>query len=449
MSQEELVTWFLKSPEYLFYAVLIALVIALLLAWYFCAYFFNALRKDKVYPKGKIKYRYAVLVPARNEDKVISHLLDTFKSQTYPKELFDVYVIVESKDDPSVKITKKYGYEVFIRKDLVNKRTKGFALDEVYQYIKEKGLNYDAFMVFDADNLLSPNYIDLLNDCKNQGYKVGMGYRNFTNASTNWISACSATLFAYMNQFTSKGRSALFNKMTVTGTGYFIDKDIIDNEGSWIFNGMTEDVELTTYCYYHNIKMNYYPIAQYYDEQPTTVKVVHKQHIRWVFGYFGVNKKLKNKEPDYGCLSKGKRKASIFEFSVSIYPMVVIVVLLALAMLASLAIFIASLCFLPFMDEFRLQYIPASCFMWVIVYFFIFWISFVFISFITFVISNKYLKFKKSLMIKVMLTYCFFFCDFLFAFIDGLIHPYKRKTWDKIEHQGKIIDKEALKNVKD
>lgn len=447
MSQEELVLWFLKSPEYLFYAVALALLLALLLAWYFLAYFFNSLRKDKVYPKGKIKYKYAVLIPARNESKVIPHILETLKKQTYPKKYFDVFVIVESKDDPTVEITKSFGYEIVLRKDLRGRKTKGYALDDAYHYIKEKGYKYDAYMVFDADNLLNPDYIDLLNDCKNQGFKVGMGYRNFTNASCNWISACSATLFAYMNQFTSKGRSALFKKMTLTGTGYYVDADIIEDANGWIFNGMTEDVELTTYCYYNNISMNYYPIAQYFDEQPTTYEVVHKQHIRWVFGFFTVDKELKIKKHDYKCLKKGSRKASIFEFRVSLIPLVVIVILLALAMLASMGIFIASLCFLPFMEEFRLQYIPVSCFLWVVVYFFIFWIAFAFISFITFIISNKYLKFKKSLMIKVIISYSFFFCDFLFAFIDGLLHKEKRKTRDKIDHEGKILDQEALKNV--
>ncbi len=448
MSGEELVLFFTSSAEYLLYAVLLALFIFLCLFWYFFAYFCNSLTKDKILAKGKIKYKYAVLVPARNEDKVIANILESLKNQTYPSDLFDVYVIVESKDDPTVKITKKFGYTVIIRKDLVNKRTKGFALDEAYKYIKEKNFKYDAFMVFDADNVLESNYIDLMNDVKNQGYKVGMGYRNFTNTSQNWVSACSATLFAYMNQFTSKGRSRLFKKMTLTGTGYYIDFDVIDNENGWIFNGMTEDVELTKYCYYHNISMRYYPIAQYYDEQPTTMKVIHKQHIRWVWGYFSNDKKFKNKNmPDYQCLSKRMQNVSLFEFNVSIYPIVLMAVLAGVAFFISFVLFIASIVYSAFYVEFRTELVPLTMLIWMIVYFMIIYIAFALVAFITFVISDKILKLKIRTKLKVMLTYFFFFFDFLSAFFDGLVHKYKRTSWDKIDHEGKILNKEALKNI--
>ena len=291
--------------------------------------------------------------------------------------------------------------------------------------------------------------IELMNDVKNAGFKVGMGYRNFTNASKNWISACSSTLFAYMNQFTSNGRSVLFKKMTLTGTGYFIDFDIIDNEGGWIFNGMTEDVELTKYCYYHNISMKYYPLAQYYDEQPTTIKTVHKQHIRWVWGFFANDKKYKKKNsPNYHALDKTKQNISLFEFNVSIYPLVLMGALLGLAFLISFGFFIASLVFAAFLEPFRTNLVPLSMFIWMLIYFIILWISVGLVAFVTFVISNRYLKFSILLQIKVMFTYLFFFIDFVLAFLDGLFHKYKRVSWDKIDHYGVITNKEALENLK-
>lgn len=439
-------TEFSYIASHLFIAVISAVFIFLLLGWYYFYYFINSLKRDKKIVKGKIKFKYAVLVPARNEDKVISNLLESLKKQNYPKEFFDVYVIVESKDDPTIKITKKYGYKIILRKDLINKRTKGFALDEAYQEIRRLNLNYDAFMVFDADNVLNSDYIELMNDVKNQGYKVGMGYRNFTNASYNWVSACSATLFAYMNQYTSKGRCNLFKKMTLTGTGYYIDKDIIDNEGSWIFNGMTEDVELTRYCYSHNINMRYYPIAQYYDEQPVTMKVVHKQHIRWVWGYFANHKKFTKKYPDYRSQSEVKRKISLFEFNVSIYPIVCMVILLTLAFLISFCLFLASIGYYFIYTDFSATII-FTMFIWMLFYFICLTFPFSLLTFVIFLISNKFLNFSFKTKFMVSISYIYYLFDFLFAFIDGLFHKYKRVSWDKIEHKGDITNKEALKNL--
>ena len=449
MNGEQLAELFKSVHIYFLYSVLIALFILISLAWYYFAYFFNSLKRDKILPRSDKKHKYAVLIPARNEDKVISNLLDSLKNQSYPKELFDVYVIVESKLDPTIKIAKKYGYNVFIRKDLVGKRTKGYALNEVYQDIVKKNLQYDSFLIVDADNILSKHYLSLLNDCKNQGYKVGMGYRNFTNSNKNWISACSATLFAFMNQFTSKGRSRLFKKIILTGTGYFIDKDIIDDIGEWIFNGMTEDVELTCYCYYHNIPMNYYPIAQYYDEQPTDFKTVHKQHVRWVWGFFENRNRFKKKDFDYKALNKNMYNASIFEYNVSIYPLIAMIVLLLLSFLLAFGFFVASLIMIPFFSEFLDQQIPLLMFYYVVIYFLLLDIPFVFICLIVFIISNCYLKFNFKTRLKVYFTYLFFFGDFVLAFFDGLIHKYKRNSWDKIDHKGEISSKGALKQLND
>ena len=67
------------------------------------------------------------------------------------------------------------------------RKTKGFALQECIDYFSRENLNYDAYMIFDADNILDNNYIEVMNDLRQTGVKVGLGYRNYTNASQNWM----------------------------------------------------------------------------------------------------------------------------------------------------------------------------------------------------------------------------------------------------------------------
>lgn len=423
-------------------AISLGLLVFLILSWYYIFYFFNAFKKPKKFPKGEKNYRFAVLIPARNEDKVIHNILRALKAQDYPKEFFDVYVIIESKDDPTLNITKKFGYNVIIRKDLVNKRTKGFALQEAIKYIKESGEVYDSVVIFDADNVMNSDYLSLLNDCKNQGYQIAVGYRNFTNASKNWVSACSATLFSFMNQFTSKGRSRYIEKVTLTGTGYYIDMQVIEDAGGWIWTGMTEDVELTTYSYYHNVKMKYYPFAVYYDEQPTSKKVLHTQHIRWCYGFVGNKKHLKKGGVIYQKEKRFKRRIGIIEYNMSIWPFVTFIVT---QLLACIAMFILLICAIV---EFSLGKIPYEILEWVPYHFIynlvLLYFSFVFVALISLIIDHKNLKFSFKTQLRVLFTYAFFFFDFVLAFIDGAMHKEKRTVWKKIEHNGDIIDKQAL-----
>ena len=86
----------------------IALLFFFVLGFYYVLYFFDAFRKPKRFEKGSIYHKFCILIPARNEDKVIRHILESLKNQDYPKEFYDVFVIIESKDDPTFNITKNF-----------------------------------------------------------------------------------------------------------------------------------------------------------------------------------------------------------------------------------------------------------------------------------------------------------------------------------------------------
>ena len=245
-----------------------------------------------------------------------------------------------------------------------------------------------------------------------------------------------------MNQFTSKGRSVLFKKATLSGTGYFLDARIVDECGGWIRNGMTEDVQLTTYCYYHNIKMYYYPFAKYYDEQAESFKILNKQHVRWVWGFFASRKTFKDQNIGkvYPPESKVKRFFSILEYSLSIYPFVVLTIVILVVCIISFGFAIGA----SVLNQPESGWLFAhSIFQFILLY-----MIFMFTSAFVLGIDNKNLKFSVGKSIVIVLTYMFFFSSFLIAFFRGLFNKKLRSSWGRIEHNGQIIDKQAVE-VKD
>ena len=302
----------------------VSIVLLMLTSIYYLIYWSVSARPLQLVPHSDKKTRFAILIAARNESNVIEHILTSLDNQTYPREFFEAYVIVESESDPTVEIVKKHGYQYFVRDQLTDdRRTKGFALQECINYLWRENINYDAYMIFDADNILEPKYIEVMNDLRQTGVNVGIGYRSFTNADSNLIAANSAVMFSYMNQITSYGRSILFHKATLMGTGYYVDDEIIRDAGGWIFTGMTEDIQLTTYCYYHDIYMCYYPATCFYDEQASDMKTVHNQHIRWLAGYMQPRKFLKKAGTQKDYHSKRLQRMMTYEFKVGIMPFVV------------------------------------------------------------------------------------------------------------------------------
>ena len=291
-------------------------------------HFIITCKKDKETPKSDKYSRFAVLVPARNEAKVISHIMRTFDRQTYPKEYFDVYFIVEDENDETIEKAIRHGHKYFVRPPISpDRRTKGFALQECISYLKENNLNYDAYMIFDADNVIEDRFIEVMNNVRQTGVEVGIGYRNFTNANKNIFASTSAILFTYMNNVTSRARTILYKKAVLMGTGYYINAKIIDEAGGWIFTGMTEDTELTAYCYEHDINMRYVKEVCFYDEQASSFKVWYNQLVRWIWGYLQRSESKENHGVDHHTLSPKRLKLARLEYKVSFFPPVICIAL--------------------------------------------------------------------------------------------------------------------------
>ena len=426
---------------YLVWSISAVALVALFLVsmYYFSMWSLSGKPVQKIPHSDKLS-RFAVLIAARDESKVIAGILNSLKNQTYNPKYFDVWVIVESEDDPTVQIVKLFGYNYFVRDEITPlRKTKGFALQECIRHFDKEGIEYDAYMIFDADNIIENCYLEAMNDLRQTGVKVGLGYRAFTNANHNWLTACSAIMFTYMNQVTGRGRSILFHKMTLMGTGYYVDSDIIKDAGGWIFTGMTEDIQLSSYCYYHDVYMSYYPLVHFYDEQAADFKTVHTQHIRWVSGYLEKRKKLQIAGKNYDYHTKSVQRLMLFDFKYGLVPFIIFNVVCIILAIADLVLGIFSV--YQQQGAYRIGIIFANFGYQLFILLFIFAIP----AAIVLYRENKVLKLSKGLCLISLLTYGLFFYDFAFAFLDGLFHPSKKRNWKKVDHSGEITNEHAEK----
>ena len=260
---------------------------------------------------------YAAIIAARNEEKVLPELIKSIKGQTYPGELIDIYVVADNCDDKTAQIARELGATVFERQ---NKEQigKGYALEFLFHKIGEtKGLRaYDAYMVFDADNVLRANYVEEMNKAYQAGYKVLTSYRNSKNYGKNWISAGYALWFMRESRHLQNPRSILGSSAAISGTGFLIDSSIIERNGGWKHFLLTEDIEFTADCIIHGDRVGYCHWAELFDEQPETFKQSWRQRKRWAKGMFQVIHR-------YGAkLLKGSLKLrwSCFDMMMNIMP---------------------------------------------------------------------------------------------------------------------------------
>lgn len=265
--------------------ILITIGIIWLLIDYILSYFNSNVPKEKN-NKGK----FAILIPARDESKVIEELLNSILNQTRKINSDDVYVIVEEESDKTVEIVKNKNMNIIFRHDLTKKR-KGYALDDAVKEILEQKKHYDAYFIFDADNVLDKDYIKNMEEAYEDGYDIGIGYRNTKNGNDSVIAAASSLTFSMINTLGNEHKTKCNNTLTISGTGFYIKGDIVEKLGGYPFNSLTEDYELTLYATLNDLTTTYVKDAIFFDEQPVKYNITINQRTRWIKGFFEARKK--------------------------------------------------------------------------------------------------------------------------------------------------------------
>ena len=212
------------------------------------------------------KSRFAIVVPAHNEAMVLGDLLDNLRILKYPKELYDVFVIADNCTDNTADIARAHGAHVFERenKELVGK---GYAMDWVFPKIFALDKKYDAFCVFDSDNLVHLDFLAVMNNRLLKGQKVLQGYLSAKNPTDTWVSGTFAIAFWTINHLWHLGKYNM-------------------GLSSCLCDCLTEDMEFAMKCLSHGIRTCWVHDAIIYDEKPLSFMASCRQRKRWAQGQF-------------------------------------------------------------------------------------------------------------------------------------------------------------------
>lgn len=225
--------------------------------------------------------RIAAVIAARNEEAVIGELVASLLRQDYPRELFDVYVVPNNCTDRTEQIARQAGARILTCDCPV--RSKGDALRCAFSQLTEMETAYDAYCVFDADNLVDPSFFQAVCSARENGYQIAQGYRDSKNPYASWVSGSMSVFYWFMSRFYNGSRAALGMSCALNGTGFMVSDSLIRRLG-WNTVTLTEDLEFSAQCALNNVKIGWMPNARVYDEQPVTLKSSLIQRRRWSAG---------------------------------------------------------------------------------------------------------------------------------------------------------------------
>ena len=414
---------------------LICLVLIFIASYMLIKEYLVALKGSKIkLTRNYNEPSFAIIIPARDESLVISNLLDSIKRQSIKVNPKDIYIIVESRKDKTVEIAKSRNINIVYRRDLTKKR-KGYAIDDAVKKILKAKKHYDMYFIFDADNILDRNFFKEMIKSYKKGYDIGIGYRNTKNGNSNIYSAASSLTFSMINTLSNNYKVKHNLTLTVSGTGFYIKGEILEELGGYPFNSLTEDYELSLYAVLNNLTSTYNTKAKYFDEQPTSYSVTIKQRTRWVKGYFVsrnkyyllLKEKLKNKDDNY---------PSVYITLVGVKPYILLVV--------SVILYLANLIYRIISNSIVKIEITSLLLQFFVIILFIYLVLVIFTG-VLLIKEKDNLRLNRKMKVKVL----FYNPIFLASYVKCLYLALRNKdlTWEKIEHSDNI-SLEELNNGK-
>lgn len=226
------------------------------------AFFYQIAYIVVVFMRGTVRFRsakkqhsFAFMIAAHNEEAVIAQLIDSIKKQRYPQDLIDIFVVADACTDRTAEVARAAGATVFERQDLA-RRGKSWVLDYGFnRVLREYPDKHEGFFVFDADNLLSRDYVKVMNDAFDAGFLVLTSYRNSKNFDSSWISAANATWFLREAKYLNNARMLLGTTCAISGSGWLVSTRIVRGMGGWGFHFLTEDIQFATFCAANHIRI--------------------------------------------------------------------------------------------------------------------------------------------------------------------------------------------------
>ncbi len=290
------------------------------------------------YKKATQKRRISLVIPARNESKVIGDLFASILAQDYDRDFFTVNVIVKEASDPTVEMAKKIGANVFI---VPEQTCKGAALDGYFKQISnEEFESYTSFVIIDADAVLEPDYVRELNNALEHDYQIYLSRKLIKNflgerSSRTVFSNCSALNYPMLDDLGNTYRTKKGIPLNMCGQGMMIRKDVIREIGGWPYRTLTEDYELRMDCILKGFTSMYYPYAIIYTEEVLKHKDSYNRRLRWVTGFSQCDKIYKKRIREKFLR---ERTAGQFEYLFSLYPITLFIVTTIVTMCAGSAL---------------------------------------------------------------------------------------------------------------
>jgi len=246
----------------------------------------RASQNDRKFPLVSKKRlpKVSIIVPVKEEEKVVSRLLDALLRLDYPLKKKEIVIVEDGSEDRTVEICREYV-------KMYPKQIK--LLHQPASNGKPSALNYglrhvtgEIVAVFDADSVPEPDTLlkAVEHFKKDPSVAAVQGRACSINADVNMLTKFISYEEAVRYETYIRGKDALNLFVPLTGSCYFIKRSSLLAVNGWDEESLSEDVEIALKFTKEGYRVKYAPEIRCWQENPANLTQLIKQRIRWFRG---------------------------------------------------------------------------------------------------------------------------------------------------------------------
>lgn len=233
--------------------------------------------------------RFAILIPAHNEELLIGTLLASLRQLDYPAHRYEVHVVADNCTDTTAAIVRRMGAQAHERHDPAAPG-KGHALNWLVKRLlaapSADGAP-DAFVFLDADSTVSPNFLREMNAGLCAGHLLMQSFNDVANPAESWTASLRYIAFSMICYLRPLGRVTLGLSAGLRGNGMCMARAIVERY-QWDPASPAEDHEVHMRLLLDGIKVGFAPDAHVYSQMPNSLRAARSQNVRWERGKIDV-----------------------------------------------------------------------------------------------------------------------------------------------------------------
>ena len=213
--------------------------------------------------------RILIVIPAHDEEPVVSMAVQSCLDVDYPRALFDVLVIADNCSDRTAVLARVAGARVMERFDEAEK-SKGHAIDYLINALEQsvEFSSIDALVIVDADSTVDRGLLAAFDQDLRAGCDWIQAYYTVANPDASWRTRLLTYAFSLFNGVMPLGKTRLGLGGSFKGNGMCLSVRGL-RRIPWHCHGLVEDLEYTWILRMAGEVVVFQPEVSVYSVMPT------------------------------------------------------------------------------------------------------------------------------------------------------------------------------------